>query len=77
MPSFTADLDTMQVNLLDVIRNVYDRGVQNAMNQMSVENKRLEKAKMLNSYTGAPSEEFLNKEEFQQVDSLLFAMQVD
>lgn len=77
VPSFTADLDTMQVNLLDVIRNVYDRGVQSAMDQMARENKRLEKAKMLNSYTGAPSEEFLNKEEFQQVDSLLFSMQVD
>ena len=77
VPSFTADLDTMQVNLLDVIRNVYDRGVQSAMDQMARENKRLEKAKMLNSYTGAPSEEFLNKEEFQQVDSVLFAMQVD
>ena len=77
VPSFTADLDTMQVNLLDVIRNVYNRGVENAMEQMARENKRLEKAKMLNSYTGAPSEEFLSKEEFQQVDSLLFSMQVD
>ena len=77
VPSFTADLDTMQVNLLDVIRNVYDRGVQGAMNQMALENKRMEKAKMLNSYTGAPSDEMLSKEEFQQVDSLLFTMQMD
>lgn len=77
VPSFTADLDTMQVNLLDVIRNVYDRGVQNAMTQMELENRRLEKAKMLNSYTGAPSEEMLSAGEFQQVDSLLFAMQMD
>ncbi|MCR5519750.1 MAG: hypothetical protein K6F21_05420 [Bacteroidales bacterium] len=77
VPSFTADLDTMQVNLLDVIRNVYNRGVENAMVQMAEENKRLEKSKMLNSYTGAPSEEMLSKEEFQQVDSLLFVMQTD
>ena len=77
VPSFTADLDTMQVNLLDVIRNVYDRGVQGAMDQMALENKRLEKAKMLNSYTGAPSDELLSAGEFQQVDSLLFAMQID
>ena len=77
VPSFTADLDIMQVNLLDVIRNVYDRGVQGAMNQMALENKRMEKAKMLNSYTGAPSDEFLSKEEFQQVDSVLFSMQMD
>ena len=77
VPSFTADLDTMQVNLLDVIRNVYDRGVQGAMTQMELENKRLEKAKMLNSYTGAPSDEMLSAGEFQQVDSLLFAMQMD
>lgn len=77
VPSFTADLDTMQVNLLDVIRNVYDRGVQGAMTQMELENRRMEKAKMLNSYTGAPSEEMLSAGEFQQVDSLLFAMQMD
>ena len=77
VPSFTADLDTMQVNLLDVIRNVYDRGVQRAMEQMSIENKRMEKAKMLSSYSGAPSEEFLSKEEFAQVDSVLFAMQTE
>ena len=76
VPSFTADLDTMQVNLLDVIRNVYDRGVQNAMEQMAVENKRLERAKMLNSYNGAPSDELLSREEFQQIDSVLFAMQI-
>ena len=77
VPSFTADLDTMQVNLLDVIRTVYDRGVQGAMTQMELENKRLEKAKMLNSYTGAPSDEMLSAGEFQQVDSLLFTMQMD
>ena len=76
VPSFTADLDTMQVNLLDVIRNVYDRGVQDAMEQMAIENRRLERAKLVNSYTGAPSEDFLSKEEFQQVDSVLFAMQM-
>ncbi|MCR4571568.1 MAG: hypothetical protein K5652_05155 [Bacteroidales bacterium] len=77
VPSFTADLDTMQVNLLDVIRNVYNRGVQNAMVQMDLENKRLEKSKMLHSYTGAPSDEMLSKEEFQQVDSLMFTMQTE
>ena len=77
VPSFTADLDTMQVNLLDVIRNVYNRGVQNAMEQMDLENKRLEKSKMLHSYTGAPSDEMLSKEEFQQVDSLMFTMQTE
>ena len=66
----------MQVNLLDVIRNVYDRGVQDAMEQMAIENRRLERAKLVNSYTGAPSEDFLSKEEFQQVDSVLFAMQM-
>ena len=77
VPSFTADLDTMQVNLLDVIRNVYSRGVEGAMEQMALENKRLEKAKMLNSYTGAPSDEMLSAGEFQQVDSLLFTMQMD
>ena len=76
VPSFTADLDTMQVNLLDVIRNVYDRGVHNAMEQMAIENRRLERAKLVNSYTGAPSDEFLSKEEFQQVDSVLFSMQM-
>ena len=77
VPSFTADLDTMQVNLLDVIRNVYNRGVENAMAQMEIENRRMEKAKMLNSYTGGPSEELLSSGEFQQVDSLLFVMQTD
>ena len=77
VPSFTADLDTMQVNLLDVIRNVYNRGVENAMEQMNLENKRLEKSKMLNSYTGAPSDDMLSKEEFQQVDSLMFVMQTE
>jgi hypothetical protein len=76
VPSFTADLDTMQVNLLDVIRNVYDRGVQNAMDRMAVENRRLEKARMLNSYSGSGTDEFLSKEEFMQVDSLMFAEQM-
>ena len=77
VPSFTADLDTMQVNLLDVIRNVYNRGVENAMAQMEIENRRMEKVKMLNSYTGGSSEELLSSGEFQQVDSLLFVMQTD
>ena len=76
VPSFTADLDTMQVNLLDVIRHVYDRGVQNAMGQMALENKRLEKAKMLSSYAGGVDEGLLSKEEFMQVDSLMFAAQM-
>ena len=66
----------MQVNLLSVIRGIYDRGVDNAMEQMARENRRLEKAKLLNSYMGAASDELLSKEEFQQVDSLLFEMQM-
>ena len=76
VPSFSAELDTMQVNLLSVIRGIYDRGVDNAMEQMARENRRLEKAKLLNSYMGAASDELLSKEEFQQVDSLLFEMQM-
>ena len=77
VPSFTAELDTIQVNLLDVIRNVYDRGVQAAMAQMEIENKRLEKAKLINGYSGVPSPDVLSKEEFAELDAAVFEMQMD
>lgn len=76
VPSFTAELDTMQVNLLSVIRGIYDRGVDKAMEQAAIDSRRLEQAKMLNSYTGSTSDEMLSREEYQEVDSLLFAMQM-
>ena len=77
VPSFTAELDTIQVNLLDVIRNVYDRGVQAAMKQMEVESKRLDKAKLVNGYSGAPSTDVLSKEEFAELDATMFEMQMN
>lgn len=75
VPSFTADLDTVQVNILDVIRNIYDKGVENAMEQMEREQKRLANAKLMGGYVH-DSGEIMTKEEFEEVDAALLEMEL-
>ena len=74
VPSFSADLDTMQVNLADAIRNIFGVGVREAMQMAGMENRRLAAAKAMQDYSDNASDALLGREEFAQLDSLSFSM---
>ncbi len=76
VPSFTADIDTMQVNVLDAIRNIYENGVDAAMSQMEKEQARLDNVKQSGGYSGAESE-ILTREEFNELDRMMFEMNME
>lgn len=77
VPSFSADLDTMQINIADAIRGIYGKGVQNAMQQATLENRRLAAAKVMQNYSDNVSDALLSKEEFEQLDSLFFSVDIE
>lgn len=77
VPSFSADLDTMQINLADAIRGIFGKGVQNAMQQASLENRRLAAAKVMQNYSDNVSDALLSREEFEQLDSLVFSVDME
>lgn len=77
VPSFSADLDTMQINLADAIRGIYGRGVSNAMQQAALENRRLAAAKVMQNYSDNVSDALLSREEFEQLDSLFFSVDME
>ena len=73
VPTFREGLDTMHVNILDGIRNVYKRGVKNAMAQVSVERQRMEAQKTRASYSSEVPNEPMSTRDYMQLDSMVYA----
>ena len=73
VPTFREGLDTMHVNILDGIRNVYRRGVKNAMAQVSIERQRMEAQKTRASYSSEVPTEPMSTHDYMQLDSMIFA----
>ncbi|MBO4595486.1 MAG: hypothetical protein J5632_02605 [Bacteroidales bacterium] len=73
VPSFSEGLDTMHVNILDGIRNVYRRGVKNAMAQTALERQRMEAQKTRASYSSEVPNEPMSTKDYMQLDSMIFA----
>lgn len=76
VPSFSENLETMHLNILESIRGVYKRGVKNAMAQVALEEKRMEECKAAASYSSEIPNEPMSTKEYLQLDSMIFASEM-
>jgi len=77
VPAFTQQIDTMQVNIAKSIRQIYRRGVKAALKQNSNSFESVEQYKKSIGYrTPDGEEEFLTIEEYCQIDSIQFEMDI-
>ncbi|MBQ9548220.1 MAG: hypothetical protein IJV01_03560 [Bacteroidales bacterium] len=77
VPVFTQELDAIQINILDAIKNIYNRGVENAMEQTARSQRELEKKRLEVGYTSALPDDVLPMNEYLQVDSLSFSADME
>ena len=77
VPVFTQELDAIQINILDAIRNIYNRGVENAMAQTVRSQQNLERRRVAQGYTSALPDDILSTEEYRQVDSIAFSVDME
>ena len=76
VPVFTEQLDSMQVNIGYAIKNIFRKGVSNAMKQSGQSVKALEVRKAALKYDASKSSEFLSGEEFAKLDAMNFENEI-
>ena len=77
VPAFTAQIDTMQINIVKSIRQIYRKGVKAAMNENGRAYTGVEKYKKSIGYKAPDGDEMLTTAEYCQLDSLFFAQEIE
>jgi len=72
VPVFTQELDDIQYNIGDAIRNVYERGVENAVEATMQSYENLRKRKKELGYDNSLPKDFLSNLEYQQLEAEVF-----
>lgn len=76
VPTYGPQLDTMEMNILYSIRNVFDGGVDKAMSRIAMDKLFRERMGRDSGLSVEEADAMMNSEDYYQLDSAVFAMQM-